>query len=377
MKILYIIGGLGVGGAERQLLYLVEGIARLADVTVVSLSGSDVALLREFDHLAGVQTILCPKRPGIDPMLIPRLVAMLRRERPTIVHTYLRTAGYWGRVAACLAGVPIRIAGERNIESERGRLAHLLDRLLSSVTDRVVVNAAAIRDYLIRVEGLGPAKIEVIRNGVQISRGFLEPDVRTVRAELGLGELEHLVAFIGRLVPQKNPGLFLEMAQAVLRRGLKCGFLLVGDGPLRATLTDQARTLGIQEAVRFTGVRNDVPRILRVVDLLVLTSDREGLPNVILEALAAGVPAVATNVGGVGELLADGVTGYVVPPRDLSTLVNRVIGMLDDKGFRAECGRRGREYVQSHFSISAMVDRTVALYNSILRSRGLPEIWPV
>jgi len=114
-----------------------------------------------------------------------------------------------------------------------------------------------------------------------------------------------------------------------------------------------------------------------VVDLLVLTSDREGLPNVILEALAAGVPAVATNVGGVGELLADGVTGYVVPPRDLSTLVNRVIGMLDDKGFRAECGRRGREYVQSHFSISAMVDRTVALYNSILRSRGLPEIWPV
>lgn len=377
MKILYIIGSLGAGGAERQLLYLVEGIARLTDVTVVSLSGSDVALLPQFDRLARVQTILCPKRPGLDAMLILRLVAMLRRERPAIVHTYLRTAGYWGRVAACLAGVPIRIAGERNIEIERGGLANMLDRMLSSVTDRVVVNTAAIRDYLISAEGLDAAKIEVIHNGTPVSQALLEPDVRTVRRELGLGELEHVVAFIGRLVPQKNPGLFLEMAQAVLRSGLKCGFLLVGDGPLRATLADQARTLGIQEAVRFTGVRNDVPRILRVADLLVLTSDWEGLPNVILEALAAGVPAVATNVGGVTELLADGVTGYVVPPRDLSTLVNRVIGMLNNKGFRAECGRRGREYVQAHFSISAMVDRTVTLYNTALRGRGLSELRPV
>ena len=377
MKILYVIGGLGVGGAERQLLYLVDGVARLADVTVVSLSGSDVALLPEFERLAGVQTVLCPKRPGLDLLLIPRLVAMLRRERPAIVHTYLRTAGYWGRVAACLAGVPIRIAGERSIEIERGRLANLLDRMLSSVTDRVVVNATAIQDYLVRRERLDPAKIEVIRNGVPVSQALLEPEVRTMRRELGIGEFEYVVAFIGRLGPEKNPGLFLEMARAVLRRGLKCGFLLVGDGPLRATLTDQTRALGIQEAVRFTGVRSDVPRILGVVDLLVLTSDREGLPNVILEALAAGVPAVATNVGGVCELLADGVTGYVVSPRDLSTLVNRVIGMLNDKGFRAECGRRGQEYVQSHLSISVMVDHTVALYNTVLRSRGLPELRPV
>lgn len=377
MKILYIIGGLGVGGAERQLLYLVEGIARLADVTVVSFSGSDVALLPEFDRLAGVQTVLCPKRLGIDPMLIPRLVAMLRRERPAIVHTYLRTANYWGRVAACLAGVPIRIAGERVIEVERGRLANLLDRMLSSVTNRVVVNAAAIRDYLISAEGLDSAKIEVIHNGVPVSQALLEPDVRTVRSELGLGELELLVAFIGRLVPQKNPGLFLEMAQSVLRSGLKCGFLVLGDGPLRPRLGEQARNLGIEESVRFVGVRNDVPRILGAIDLLVLTSDWEGLPNVVLEALAAGVPTVATNVGGVGELLTDGVTGYVVPPQDLSTLVNRVIGMLSDRSFRAECGRRGREYVQSHFSISAMVDSTVALYNTALRSRGLPEIRPV
>jgi glycosyltransferase involved in cell wall biosynthesis len=377
MKILYIIGGLGVGGAERQLLYLVEGIARRADVTVVSLSGSDVALLPEFKRLARVQTVLCPKRPGVDPVLIPRLVAMLRRERPAIVHTFLRTANYWGRVAACLAGIPIRIASERNIEIERGGLANLLDRILSSVTDRVVVNATAIQDYLVRREKLDPAKVEMIHNGAPVSRPLLGPDVRTARRELGLGEAEHLVAFIGRLAPQKNPGLFLEMARAVLRSGLKCGFLLVGDGPLRVALTDQARTLGIQEAVRFTGVRNDVPRILRVTDLLVLTSDWEGLPNVILEALAAGVPAVATNVGGVGELLADGVTGYVISPRDLSTLVNRVIGMLNDKGFRAECGRRGQEYVQSHFSISVMVDHTVALYNTVLRSRGLPELRPV
>jgi len=374
MKILYIIGGLGVGGAERQLFYLVRGIARLADVTVVSLSGPNAALLPEFERLAGVQTVLCPKRPGIDPMLIPRLVAVLRRERPAIVHTYLRTASYWGRVAACLAGVPIRIASERNVELARGSFANMLDRRLSSVTDRVVVNSTAIRDHLVRTERLDPAKIEVLHSGVPVFQALLEPEVHTMRWELGLGEFEYVVAFIGRLVPQKNPALFLEMAQAILRSGLKCGFLLVGDGPLRATLGEQTRNLGIEESVRFVGVRNDMPRILGMIDLLVLTSDWEGLPNVVLEALAAGVPTVATNVGGVGELLADGVTGYIVPPRDLSTLVDRVIRMLGDKDFRAQCGRRGREYVQAHFSISAMVDRTVKVYNTTLRSRGLPEL---
>jgi glycosyltransferase involved in cell wall biosynthesis len=115
-------------------------------------------------------------------------------------------------------------------------------------------------------------------------------------------------------------------------------------------------------------------RIIGVIDLLVLTSDWEGLPNVILEALAAGVPAVGTNVGGVSELLTDGITGYVVPPRDLSTLTDRVIRVLGDREFRAQCGMRGREYVQAHFSIFAMVDRTVKLYNTILRSRGLSEL---
>ncbi len=374
MKILYIIGGLGVGGAERQLFYLVQGIARLADVTVVSLSGSDIALLPEFERLTQVRTVLCPKRPGLDLRLIPRLIVMLRREHPVIVHTFLRTAGYWGRVAAYLAGVPICIASERNVEVERGRLANLLDRMLSSVTDRVVVNAAAIRDHLINAEGLVPAKIEVIRNGVPLSQALLEPEMRLMRLELGLGECEYVVAFIGRLVPQKNPGLFLEMAQVILHRGLKCGFLMVGDGPLRAALGEQARNLGIEESVKFVGIQNDMRRIIGVIDLLVLTSDWEGLPNVILEALAAGVPAVGTNVGGVSELLTDGITGYVVPPRDLSTLTDRVIRVLDDREFRARCGMRGREYVQAHFSIFAMVDRTVKLYNTILRSRGLSEL---
>jgi glycosyltransferase involved in cell wall biosynthesis len=377
MKILYIIGGLGVGGAERQLLYLAESIARLADVTVVSLSESDIGLWPEFERLVGVQTVLCPKRPGIDPTLIPRLVTLFRRERPVIVHTYLRTAGYWGRVAACLAGVPIRISSERNIEIERGSFANVLDRILSWATDRVVVNADAIRDYLIRTEGLNPLKIDVIYNGVPASHALLDPEMHAMRRELGLEEFEYVVGFIGRLVPQKNPGLFLEMAQAVLRSGLKCGLLLVGGGPLSATLGEQARNLGIEKSVRFAGVRNDVPRILGVIDLLVLTSNWEGLPNVILEALAAGIPAVATNVGGVGELLTDGTTGYVVPPRDLPTLVDRVIDILSDSSFRAECGRRGREHVQSHFSISGMVDSTVALYNQVLRSRDLPEIRPV
>lgn len=374
MKILYVIGGLGLGGAEQQLLYLVEGMARLADVTVVSLSESSTTLKPNFERMAGVRVVLCPKRPGIDVTLIPRLVTLCRREQPTIVHTYLRTANYWGRLAGYLARTPVLIVSERNIELERGKYANLLDKVLASVTDRVVVNAVAIRDFLVKAEGLNPAKIEVIPNGVPTFPDFSRSDVRIVRQEWGLGAEDHIVAFVGRLVPQKNPKLFLEMAQSVLRIGFKCGFLIIGEGPLLAHLIAEVRRLGIGDAVRFTGFRLDITRILAAIDLLVLTSEWEGLPNVVLEALAVGVPVVATDAGGIRELLVDGVVGHVVPRRDLSALVDRVIGMLSDQSFRAECGRRGREYVQVQFSISQMVDRTVALYNTVLRSRGLPEL---
>jgi glycosyltransferase involved in cell wall biosynthesis len=372
MKVLYGIGGLGTGGAERQLLYLAEGIAERADVTIVSLSPTLVDLLPAFSSLRGVRVVVCAKRSRFDLALVPRLVRLLRRERPVIVHSFLRTANYWVRLAAVLARVPIRIASERNIEVERGVIANTFDRLLALVSDRIVVNAEAIRDRLIQVERISAARIDVIPNGVPSSGAIGVADVTTSRREVGCGQVSHLIGFVGRLVPQKNPRLFLEMAHVLLKAHRKCGFVIVGDGPMREDLQAEVDAAGLHDAVRFLGMRSDVPRILGLIDVLVLTSDWEGLPNVVLEAQAAGVPVVATSVGGVPELIDDGVNGFTVPARDATTLSERVMTLLDDPGLRTDFARSGRTRALQCFSVEDMIGKTVQLYDAVLRSRGLP-----
>jgi glycosyltransferase involved in cell wall biosynthesis len=162
------------------------------------------------------------------------------------------------------------------------------------------------------------------------------------------------------------------MADAVRRHGRRCHFLLIGDGPLRPALEAQARTLDLLGLTHFLGQRDDVGRILESVDLLVQTSDWEGLPNVVLEASAAGVPVVATDVGGVREIIADAVTGHVVPAGDVSLLVDRVVQLLDDAVRRHQYGERARRFVQGRFSRDAMVSRTLEIYNALLQHRGFP-----
>jgi glycosyltransferase involved in cell wall biosynthesis len=373
-RVLYLIGGLDPGGAERQLLYLAEGVARVADVTVVSLSTSAIGLLPQFQRIPGVTTLMCAKHRKIDLTLIPRLIRLLRRERPMILHTVLRTANYWGRVAGIMARIPIVIAGERNVEVERGRVSNCLDGLLARVTDRIIVNASAIRDHLIRVEGVDPRTIDVVSNGVEVPSRSGSSDTVRLRQQLGIDDDAPLVAFVGRLTRQKNPARFLTMADAVRRHGLRCHFLLIGNGPLRPALEAQARALDLHGLTRFLGQRDDVGRILESVDLLVQTSDWEGMPNVVLEASAAGVPVVATDVGGVREIIAEAVTGHVVPASDVSLLVDRVVQLLGDAGRRHEYGERARRLVQDRFSLEAMVTRTLEIYNALLQHRGFPSV---
>ena len=373
MKICYVIGGLDVGGAERQLFYLVETIARKVPVMIVSLSDSSTKLVPAFRQLPGVDVCTVRKVGRVDPTLLTRLIQVYRRERPQIVHTFLRTANYWGRVAAFLAGVPITIAGERNIEKERGRVANALDTALSFYTTRVVVNAAAIKDSL-TMRGVPERKIQIIRNGVPRAGALLDSDRLRIRQELGADSSDTLVVFIGRLFPQKNPMLFIDMAQRVLTAGARCKFAIVGDGPLRSIIESSIASRGMTRSIMVTGFRQDVVRILSAADVLVLTSDWEGMPNVILEALSSGTPSVATDVGGVRELIVDGSNGYVVPRGDAERLSACVLSMFQSPEIRDHLGRCGREYVQKHFSIDRMVDETAALYNALLYEKRLPPL---
>jgi glycosyltransferase involved in cell wall biosynthesis len=373
LNITYVIGGLDAGGAERQLHYLVTSLRRSTNITVVSLSMTATHLLPRFRELSDIETVVLPKARGLDVTLIPRLISLFHHKRPTIVHTFLRTANYWGRVAACLARVPIVISSERNLELERGRTANILDGLLSQVSDRVIVNANAVKTYLVNSEGLSPSKIEVIYNGVPILTRP-SPHARTVlRSELGINDDSVAVAFIGRLFRQKNPELFIEAADLLTQKGAPCKWFIIGDGELGKLLQAEVRRRGLETVVRFLGLRNDVQALLPAMDVLALTSDWEGMPNVVLEALAAGVPVVATDVGGVSEVVTDGVTGYVVSPRNVLALADRISLLVQDEGLRRTMGSRGAEVMRQQFAVEQMAERTLTLYRSLLRVKGLHE----
>jgi glycosyltransferase involved in cell wall biosynthesis len=237
-----------------------------------------------------------------------------------------------------------------------------VERTLDPLTDVYLVNAGAVADELVR-HGLRRDKIRVVPNGLDLGRfGAFALDRSAARAALGLPADRRLVAQVGRLAPQKDYPTFLRAAAQLAARFADVDFLVVGDGPERPMLEGLARELGIAERVRWLGLRGDVPAVLGGVDVLLLASRYEGLPNVVLEAMAAGAAVVATDVGGCREVIASGVHGVVVAPERPEALAEAAAHWLADEGARRRVAEAARARVEREFSVAAMVRGTCALY---------------
>ena len=188
------------------------------------------------------------------------------------------------------------------------------------------------------------------------------------RRELGAARQDIVIGTLGRLARQKNIELFLEMAAGLIdsTRGRRLRFVVAGDGPALGGLQAAARERGLTDAVMFAGARQDVARVLRAFDIFVLTSDFEGLPNSVMEAMASARPVVATRAGGTEEVVDDGVSGYLVAPGDAKGLVKHVTLLAGDPGLRRRMGKEGRARIAAEFSVQKMVERTTALYDEII-----------
>ena len=373
-RVLFLIDELDVGGTEQQILELVKRIDRRRYEPLVCcfrpgrVSGEIAA--------AGVRVIELPKRGKIDPVLVARLVRLMRRERIDLVQTYLFTANTWGRLAALIARVPLIVTSERNVdmweEPYKQRLGTWLDRW----TQRTTGNSGAVADYLVS-KGLDRAKVRVIYNGVDTSRFEGPADPHATREEFGIPQHHAVVGHLARLEPQKDPRTFLEAAALVARRNPALSFLVVGGGSLEAEAKRQAEDLGLANRMIFTGPRRDVPRLLAACDLSVLASVKEGMSNTIMESMAAGKPMVATRVGGNPELMADGETGFLVPPRDPAALAGAIQRVLDDPSLAKAMGLSAKARIAERFSVDAMVGATERLYDELVAARrGAPEPAP-
>jgi len=370
VRVAYVIGELGTGGAEYQLYELARRLDRTRfrpRVLALSAGGYWADRLRD----AGVEVTAFPSRGSMDAARLASLRRALAAFRCDVLHTVLWSGNVYGRLAAIGRRIPVVIAAERNV-IRRPRWQVLLERALDRVTDAYLVNAAAVRDELVRHGGLPADKITIVHNGIDLDAlpPFV-PDRRTARAALGLDPARRLIAQVGRLEPQKDHATFLDAAARVAATHADVDFLVVGEGRLHDELVRRAGALGLDGRVRFTGVRHDVPALLAAADALALTSRWEGLPNVVIEAMATGAVPVATNVGGVRDLVTPDETGFIVPAGDPAAIAAALGAVLDDPDRAARMAIAGRRRVEADFTIPAMVRRTSAVYDALLERAGV------
>ncbi|MGH7900065.1 MAG: glycosyltransferase, partial [Candidatus Binatia bacterium] len=307
MKILQIITTIDVGGAEMHLLSLCRGlIDRGHRVDVVYLKGRGT-LRPDFERL-GVAVEKVPLETLAEvASCVAGIARRVRRGRYAAVHTHLLKANFVGSLGSRLAGNPVVVASKHNDEPALGRPLIALLHGYASRLDRVIVCASQhVADYVQRFGGVARSRCEIVRYGVaNVDRNHV---LGGLRAELGIDEHSRLVACVARLVRRKGHRHLLDALPRILERAPDVRLLIVGAGPVRADLERQSRTGAVAEHVVFTGERSDVASILRQVDVVTLPSEGEGLGRVLLEAMAAGKPVVASDVGGIPEIVVDGET---------------------------------------------------------------------
>jgi glycosyltransferase involved in cell wall biosynthesis len=366
-RICHIFKITGVSGSENHLLTLASHLDRLTFCLLVEREPDLSAYIATLEAI-GVEVVRFPIHADLDPLLLWRLVRFLRVQRPDIVHTHLIHGDLYGTLAARLAGVPHVVSTKHNDDAFRQRGFYAwLDRTLARYQNHIITISHHLRRFYVEVEGLPADKISTIHYGLDPG-AFLQRvgEGADVRVELGMPADVPLVGVVGRLTEQKGHVYLLDAFAEVIQALPSAHLLMVGDGELRPALERQAARLGLQGSVTFTGRREDVPRIMMALDVLAMPSLWEGFGLVLLEAMAAGKPVVASRVSAIPEIVADGETGLLVPPKDPVGLARALLILLRHPAQAREMGRRGRQRLEQQFTATCMVEQTRAVYESLI-----------
>jgi glycosyltransferase involved in cell wall biosynthesis len=305
-----------------------------------------------------------------DVRVLWRLARLLRKRKIDAVVT-VGTGGdkmFWGRLAGWLAGVPV-ICSALHSTGLPDRV-EFSNRLLAPITDAFIGVAEPHGKYLAEHEGCPAGKICVIPNGVDVEKFHPRRPNSNLQREFGIPQDAPVVGIVAALRPEKNHELFLQAAAIVRQKMPEVNFLVVGDGPRRGDLERMASDLSLSDAVHFSGTRADIPEMLALMDVFLLTSHCEANPVSILEAMACEKPVVATRVGSVPETVLDGRTGYLVTPGEAEQVAGRTLELLQDSHRAVAFGRAGREQVIAHWSIDRMVQGYEELLEGIYRNKS-------
>jgi glycosyltransferase involved in cell wall biosynthesis len=377
IRLLFVTPSLCIGGAERQLVQLLQNLdpQRYAITVAVFTGADDVSqegFYRQVSDLPNV-SLKVLSRSGRFDLLGPvrSLVQVIRTEQIQLMHTFLNFASTFGLVAAKITGVPIVASAIRS--SRDPNLVYRACRTLQAFATNVLVsNSEAGFDNRFRRRR---RNFRVIGNGLHMPRFRAQPELVTqLRTELGLSRFSHLVGMVATLSAVKDHPAFLQIAARVVAVRPETGFLVIGDGPNRASLEEMSARLGLDNNVVFTGYRPDVDTLTGLLDVACLFTNyrliSEGLPNAVMEAMACGVPVIATDDGGTVEILHEGVEGFLVSRNDPDISTGLILRLLEDETLRAAMGERGRASAIANFSLDVCIGRYEELYRQLLDARG-------
>ncbi len=383
-RVLHPITRLIIGGAQENTMYTAAMLDKSRfQTSVVSgpQTGSEGSLIEEV-RARGVPLSILPElvrevNPRNDLRALWKLSKMMRQEGCTIVHTHSSKAGILGRLAARLAGVPIIVHtihgwSFHDYMAPKVRLTYIfLERLAASLSDTMIV--VAQQDIAKGVKhGIGrPDQYRLIRSAIPLEEfDPMKYDRLTARDELGLARDAFVVGNVGRFSAQKNPLDWVRVAGAVSRRLPQARFLLVGDGPLRAQVEALLAQEGISSQTLLTGLRRDVGRMMAAMDVFLLTSLWEGLPRVIPQAMAMGLPVVANRADGTADAVIDGETGFLFEAGDTAGMSAAVMILCEHPEARQAFGRSGQVVARRDFDLRQMVHQIDALYTELLQRKG-------
>jgi glycosyltransferase involved in cell wall biosynthesis len=365
--LLFVIGSCEIGGAEKQMLTLVRALQAYGFSCHVFSLQRGGALRSRFGelgvpvHSGGLQKGDIVHKPWKLLLAELRLLRLLRRIKPLVLHSFLPLVTFMGAVAGRICRVPLVITSRRSLGKyqERYQALRFFDLLANRLSHYVTVNSRSVWNDVIIRDNVDPKKLVLIYNGVDHSNFDVPREVRVeLRKKTGFTHSHKVVTVVANLIPYKGHAELLAAAAAVIDQMPSSRFWLV--------LKQKARELGILNRVIFAGERSDIPNILAASDILVLPSHEEGFSNVILEAMAAGLPLVATRVGGAQEAVLDGVTGWLVQPNRPQELATKIVDLLNNPKRSKEWGERGKERVKKEFGIEKMVEEHLMLYQGVM-----------
>jgi glycosyltransferase involved in cell wall biosynthesis len=381
IKIARIITRMDLGGAQRVVLYLSERLDSTLFEQVV-ITGTGGLLLRDLEKIRSVRHFqvaelnrhVGPAGLWVDIQAMRKIRQILRQEKPHLVHTHTPKAGIVGRWAARSAGVPVILHTYHGFgfSDSHGILEKQIylwiERLTANITTRFVTVSDRNRTKGETYKIFQKQDCSVIRSGVDplLFEGS-DYSKSKKKMELGLLPSDMIVGNVASFTPSKGLHLFLQAAYQIREKMPGVRFVIAGDGTLRPQLEKLTRQFQLQDVLMMLGWRRDIPDLMRIFDVFLLTSLWEGVPRVLVEAAFSGIPIVASNVDGVPEVVEDGQNGFLVPPGDTATMANRVVTLLRDQTLRDKMGQYGSA-VAARFSLEGMLQDYSHLYHDLVRT---------